>query len=133
MSDDAEQFYREWISIFNHKPKILVCIWHAYHAWCQKLNTISDLSIRAEVYSKLCLLWNETNEETFKELLQKIKNDFQEIGMFKKFYEYFETCYAKRCEQWAMSFRRGAFMSTNMYLEAFHKISKHIYLKRKRQ
>ena len=69
MSDDAEQFKNESISIFIHKPKKLLCTWHVDCAWSQKLNTISDLTKQVEVYNKLCLLRNETNAKAFKELL----------------------------------------------------------------
>ncbi|GBN14239.1 hypothetical protein AVEN_59390-1 [Araneus ventricosus] len=129
MSDDADQFYNAWVSLFRNKPQKVLCIWLVDRAWCQKINTIPDVHIRAKVYGKHCLLRNESCEEKFEELLKEVKNDFKEMDALKNFSEYFETYYAKRCEQWALCFRKGAFISTNMCLEAYHKIFKHIYLK----
>ena len=114
MSDDAEQYYKGWVSVFQNKPKKLLCIWHVDRAWCQKLNTIDVFTIRAEVFSKLCMFRNENCEKKFQELLSEIQNDFQETNVLQKFSEYFETYYVKRCEQWALCFRKGSFIGTNI-------------------
>ena len=45
------------------------------------------------------------------------------------FGRYFEVHYAKWCEEWAACYRKSANISTNMYVESFHRCLKHVYMK----
>ena len=40
MTDDADQFYSAWVSVFGMGPKKLLCTWHVDHAWRGHLNTV---------------------------------------------------------------------------------------------
>lgn len=46
----------------------------------------------------------------------------------KDFGAYFKSNYANRCKQWAYCYRISAGINTNMHLEAFHKVLKHVYM-----
>ena len=45
------------------------------------------------------------------------------------FAEYFKSTYCSHIEQWAMCYRVGTPMNTNMFLEAFHRVLKIVYLR----
>ena len=47
------------------------------------------------------------------------------------FAKYFETHYASKKEQWAAYYRENASVNTNMYVEAFHRVLKYVYMKGK--
>ena len=47
------------------------------------------------------------------------------------FGKYFEKHYANTKEQWAACYRKDAFINTNMYVEAFHRVLKYVYMKGK--
>ena len=47
----------------------------------------------------------------------------------KEFSNYFNSHYANRKQQWALCYRKYSHINTNMYVEAFHRVLKHIYMK----
>ena len=49
----------------------------------------------------------------------------------QQFTKYFYTYYTNRAEQWAACYRKSANINTNMYIESFHPILKHLYMKAK--
>ena len=47
------------------------------------------------------------------------------------FYKYFKDHYCNRLEQWASCFRKKTLLNTNMFLEAFHRTLKVVYMQQK--
>ena len=62
------------------------------------------------------------------ELLQNLEHLIRSNDT-KNFAKYFEIHYAYKKEQWASCYRRDATVNTNMYVEAFHRVLKYVYLK----
>lgn len=129
MSDLAEQFYTAWIGSFKSRPKKLVCVWHVDRAWRENIRQLKDKELEATVYHNLRLLLEETDQKQFEVLLKHTLKEFKKSSTTVNFGKYFETHYASKKEQWAACYRRDAFINTNMYVEAFHRVLKYIYLK----
>ena len=73
MTDDAEQFYTAWVTVFGQGSQKLLCTWHVDRAWRRAVkNKIEDKGLAALVYQNLRILMDETNVDAFEELLQKI-------------------------------------------------------------
>ena len=54
MSDDAEQFYSAWSSVFGFTPQKLLCTWHVDRAWRKALKKhIKSQEVQALVYATL--------------------------------------------------------------------------------
>lgn len=66
MSDLAEQFYTAWVSIFNKRPRKLLCIWHLDRAWRENLKQVKDSALEGAVYHNLRVLLEETDKQRFK-------------------------------------------------------------------
>lgn len=65
----------------------------------------------------------------FEKLLENFLEECSEDDDVKDFGLYFQKNYANRCKLWAYCHRLYAGINTtNMYLEAFHKVLKHIYI-----
>ena len=60
-------------------------------------------------------------------LLDLTRNELSKSSLTASFGKYFEIHYAKNKEQWAACFRKG----TNMFVEAFHRVLKYVYMKGK--
>ena len=65
MTDDAEQFYSAWLTVFNDHPQKLLCAWHLDRAWKTNLSKIQDNEMKCQVYHLLRTLIEETNVEKF--------------------------------------------------------------------
>ena len=48
------------------------------------------------------------------------------------FAEYFEKEYCPIINQWCLAYRMDSDVHTNMHLESFHRVLKHVYIKGKR-
>ena len=131
MSDLAEQYYIAWISSFNNKPRKIVCTWHVDRAWREHLKELKDLELQAAVYHNLRVLMDETNKDKFEVLLDRTRRELLASAKTKSFGKYFEKYYAKIKEQWAVCYRADSTLNTNMYVEAFHRVLKHVYMKGK--
>ena len=129
MSDDADQFYNAWIAVFGKQPKKLLCIWHVDRAWREKLSLIDDKEMQTEVYHNLRVLMEEKNTDEFEKLYDSTIHQLSACADTQKYCDYFVSTYGKRKNQWAMCYRQGSFINTNMYVEAFHRVLKYIYLK----
>ncbi|XP_050314956.1 uncharacterized protein LOC126749312 isoform X2 [Anthonomus grandis grandis] len=130
MSDDADQYFAAWSSVMDvSDTKKLLCIWHIDRAWRSKISLIKDKSKQIEVYKMLCFLRQEPNANNFKASLGSFIEMLQMDQDLKVFGEYFLVNYARRSSTWAMCFRAGLSINTNMYLESMHKVLKYIYLK----
>ena len=49
--------------------------------------------------------------------------------MTSEFSDYFAKYYVPQKRQWAACYRKGSQLNTNMYVEAFHRLLQHIYMK----
>jgi hypothetical protein len=66
MTDDAEQFYNAWVSVFGKgKMQKLLCSWHVDRAWKAALNKIQDKDMQKTLYHNIRLLMDETSVEKF--------------------------------------------------------------------
>ncbi len=130
MSDMAEQYYSSWISVFGGSPNKLLCVWHVDRAWRKNiLCHIKNKEEQATTYYTIRVLLEEMNTQKFECLLQQTLNKWKDSPSTSDFYEYFKQYYAQRQTQWAGCYRKRAFINTNMYVESFHRVLKHVYLK----
>ena len=130
MSDLAEQFYNAWVATFNTSHK-LVCTWHVDHAWRENLKQLKDSELQAIVYHNLRVLLEETDCHKFEQLLHETVKQLNKSSLTADFGKYFQTYYAINKEQWAACYRKEALVNTNMYMEAFHRVLKYVYMKGK--
>ena len=91
MTDDAEQFYKAWASVFGKTTKTskLLCTWHIDRAWRGQLHQITDKKLQQTVYHNLQLLLDETDRNTFEDLLQRTLNQMKTSTITRSFYQYF--------------------------------------------
>ena len=131
MSDDAEQFYNAWVSVFGGKDlNKLLCAWHVDKAWRKALNeNVAELQDRIEIYHYLRVLLIEVEEPKFRVALQQLLTILEEKST--EFHTYFTKYYAKRQEQWASCYRISTTVNTNMFVESFHRLLKIVYLQHK--
>ena len=64
-------------------------------------------------------------------MLDRTRKELLASGKTRSFGKNFEKYYAKIKEQWAMCYRVDCTLNTNMYVEAFHRVLKHVYMKGK--
>lgn len=64
-------------------------------------------------------------------MMQSFITELLSDASLAEFGQYFETSYAKRCEQWAYCYRIGTPVNTNMTIESFHRLLKVVYLESK--
>ena len=64
-----------------------------------------------------------------KELLSKAVQSCKTDLSMKEFCNYFISTYLNRKQEWVACFRKGSTVNTNMFVEAFHCVLKHVYLK----
>ena len=131
MSDDAEQFFTAWRAVFgDNQTKKLLCTWHIDRAWRRALQEhITNKNNRIQVYHQLRLLLTESDKSKFRLMLQHFITYISQQQ--KKFFSYFQAHYTTRFDQWAYAFRCQTTVNTNMYLEAFHRTLKVVYLQHK--
>ena len=130
MSDMAPQFFNSWKDIFlEENTRYLWCIWHVDRAWRDGLRRyINDLELRKKIYHQLRTLMMEKDKRKFTELLAK----FLTLNSnYTSFLDYFRRVYCRNCEHWAICYRIGTPMNTNMHSEAFHRVLKIVYLHHK--
>ena len=129
MSDDANQYYKAWVNSFGNEPKQLLCNWHLDCSWRSQLRKIGDSNIESQVYKQLKVLMEEPDKLTFERLLEGSLCELRKLPKTREFAKYFEKAYIARKEQWALCFCTGSGISTNMFVEAFHRVLKYDYLK----
>ena len=128
MTDDAEQFYNAWINAFGGNPRKLLCSWHVDRAWRGHLLSIKDHELSQTIYHNLRVLLEETDKDKFENLLKQTQEQLSKSPTTSEFSDYFTKYYVSRKYQWAACYRKGSQLNTNMYVEAFHRLLKHIYL-----
>ena len=128
MTDDAEQFYNAWIEVFGEQDiKKILCTWHVDRAWRKALHQhIHETEKRIEIYHQLRVLLMESE---FRVMLQEFITYTERYHY--QFYIYFNTHYCRRVHQWASCYRLHTAVNTNMFVEAFHRVLKVIYLHHK--
>ena len=131
MRDDAEQYFNATNGVFEIKrTKKLLCAWHVDRAWRGALKDhVANAQSRIEVYHYLRLLLMENTENKFRVLLQQFLSFLERNE--KRFYTYFKENDCSCLDQWASCFRVGTVVNTNMFLEAFHRLLKVVYLHHK--
>ena len=129
MSDLAGQFYTAWVASFGNRPHKLVCMWHVDRAWRENLRQLKDSEPEATVYHNLRVLLEETDHHKFELLLDQTIEELSKSSTTANFGKYFQTHYANTKEQWATCYRKDAFVNTNMYVEAFNRVLKYVYMK----
>lgn len=127
MSDDAQQYYTAWCTVFGGTPSKLLCMWHVDRSWRKSLNEHVDSSqCRIEIYHQLRVLLLEQNQTEFHMQLQRFMSYVHKHHFC--YYEYFKRTYVRRCEQWAACYRIGCIANTNMFTESFHRLLKVVCL-----
>ena len=129
MTDMAQQYYNAWKEVFGaDSTTYLWCAWHVDRAWRDGIKRyITTRAQQREVYHQLRVLMMEKNKAKFTTLLTKFLS--MNISNSPDFAEYFKSTYCSHIEQWAMCYRVGTPMNTNMFLEAFHRVLKIVYLR----
>ena len=130
MTDDADQFYSAWVSIFGMGPKKLLCTWHVDRAWRGHLNIVQDKQLAQTIYHNLRVLLEETDVRRFEKLLYETRKQLK-TPKTEDFSKCFEAHYVQRKTQWAICYREKSNINTNMYVESFHRVIKYLYLKGK--
>ena len=131
MSDDAQQYYNAWIGVFGTTgTKKLLCAWHVDRAWRTALNEhVKGKQKQVEIYHNLRVLLRENEERDFRLLLQQFLSKIDSTE--SRFSKYFKDHYCNRLDQWASCFRVKTIVNTNMFLEAFHRTLKVVYMQQK--
>ena len=105
-----------------------LCIWHVDRAWRKALNSLKNKETAA---LNLWLLLEESDPKSFHAMLKNTITQLDDSPATCKFAEYFKAEYVKRPDQWAACYRKGCNINTNMYVESFHRLLKHVYMKGK--
>ena len=131
MSDDAQQYWNSWSTVFGgNGTRKLLCTWHIDRAWRNALKEhISTVQTRVELYHHLRVLLMEQDIPTFRVMMQQFLSML--VTSNPEFLAYFRKQYVPRTEQWAICHRKCMFINTNMYLESFHRLLKVVYLESK--
>ena len=129
MSDDAEQYYTSWVSVFGGQPHKLLCTWHVDRAWRKAIsNHILNKQDQVAIYHNVRVLLEEPNIANFDALMQSTLSHWKTQPEATNFQHYFQQHYDSRAKQWAR-YRKQSRINTNMYAEAFHRVLKYVYLK----
>ena len=133
MTDDADQFYNSWKTVFSEDPQKLLCTWHVDRAWrgAALLSKIVDKDLQCQVYHSLRTVAEEPDERLLNQMLTNLELQLQENADTRCFSNYLNTHYTPRKEQSAMCYRKKAGINTNMHVESFHRLLKYIYMKGK--
>ena len=91
--------------------------------------SIKDHELSQTIYHNLRVLLEETDEDKFEHLLRQTQEQSAKSPTASEFSDYFIKYYVHRKSQWAACYRKGCQLNTNMYVEAFHRVLKHIYMK----
>ncbi|KAL9977667.1 hypothetical protein ACROYT_G015097 [Oculina patagonica] len=92
---------------------------------------VKDAEVGAEVYKMLRTVFEETSEATFSDLHNKMLSHLQDDEKTASFHKYFLSDWVPRAQEWAFCYRCALGINTTMYVEAFHRMFKHNYLKGK--
>lgn len=127
MSDEANQYFGAWTKVFGEGCNKLLCSWHVDRSW-RGLKAIGDSHLEALVYKQLKALMEEPKKAMFDTMLKQCLKEWKSHVKTRDFARYFEKEYAWRTPQWALTYRVGSCINTNIFVEAFHRVLKHVYL-----
>ena len=130
MSNLTKQFYNAWVATFGNRPNKLVCTWHVNHAWKENLHQLKNYELKANVYHNLRVLLEEQDKDTFEILLDLTLIELSKSSVTDSFLNFFEIHYAKN-KEWAACYRKGTLLNTNMFVEAYHRVLKYLYMEGK--
>ena len=99
---------------------------HVAHRSC-----IKNSELQATVYHNLRVLLKETDCHKFEQLLHETAKQLNKSSVTTCFGQYFQTYYAINKVQWAACYRKEAFVTINMYADAFWRVLKYVYVKGK--
>ena len=91
--------------------------------------TGKERQVTINMFHHLKVLLQEAEEAHFRARLQEFLTFLKK--KHPRFYTYFNTNYCSRLDQWSSSSVRYSNVNTNMFLEAFHRVLKIIYLHNK--
>lgn len=129
MSDGAEAFYNAWEMVMGTVEFRLLCIWHVFKNWTENSSGfIKDAENRTLVMNLLHCLVYEVPAENFEFQLNSFLSQLFENSNTASFGAYFLKEWAHKSRQWAMCYRKHCGLTTNMTLEAIHKLLKYTYL-----
>lgn len=130
LTDDIEQVYSAWCSVFNSSTIKLLCSFHVDRNFTSNIiANVKNSEDLKEINSELFLIRHELDKG---KLLVKI-NDFEKkwFSKYKKLVNFFKKNYFSRIEQWSYAFRKHTGINTNDPLESMHKDLKYNYLNNK--
>ena len=130
MTDMAEQYFNAWVGVMGDpRPAKLLCTWHVDKAWKENLREkIGNIEVENEVYKMLRTVLEQTSVRQFENCLNGLQNRLALGSGTKRFLDYFEKEWAKKPRQWAYCYRAKHNINTNMFVEAFHRVFKRVYL-----
>lgn len=131
MSDVNKIVYNGWQMIMPPADKYLYSWWYVDREWQANLKKRVPVIKHSEVYKKLRILLEESNELDFREKLRETLLFLRTDPDTESFAEYFTEVYDKNIEAWAYCFRLYAGLSININLEKMHRNIKYLYLKGK--
>lgn len=130
MSDDAPEYYNAWEEVMGAPTHRLLCAWHVDRNWRKNImRYVQGNILKATVYKTCRILLDCEDEGKLAVLCREFLEKASEVDDTKEFAAYFRKHYANRPQQWALCYRKGTGINTNMYLESLHKTIKHVYLK----
>ncbi|BET02747.1 Zinc finger protein [Nesidiocoris tenuis] len=129
MSDMADVFYNAWVLHMQPPEFRLYCSWHVDKSWRKNLTKIKGRETQAEVYKVLRTLLEAQDVRAFEEMMNASVELFLSNEDTADFGHYFNVVYAGKAPRWAYCYRKHAGVNTNMSLERFHGVLKHVYLK----
>ena len=98
--------------------KKILCSWHVDRSWRKAiLLHIKDKETQIQVYHHLRILLTERVESQFRVYLQQFLTIIQ--GTSAEFLQYFRKHYCSKTEQWALCYRAGTQVNTNMFYRVF--------------
>ncbi|XP_074604044.1 uncharacterized protein LOC141857445 [Brevipalpus obovatus] len=128
MTDDCSTYHNAWTEVFGSPENKLLCTWHVMKNWNKHLLKIPDIPLRKQLTADLHVLHNMIKEEEFEKHGQFFISKYQKESATKGFIEYFQSYYWERRKQWALCYRKYLNINTNMLLETFHRILKHVFM-----
>ncbi|KAF4514247.1 UNVERIFIED_CONTAM: hypothetical protein B566_EDAN019539, partial [Ephemera danica] len=125
MSDDFPGFFNSWTHVMGtFSTKKLLCSWHVDKSWKSHFNMKDEH--QQQLYKDMKTLQMEPDPKIFEAAMEGLLQKIKESPEIKHLEKYVER-YSKRSQEWAYCYRLDSHMSTNMFLEAYHKKLKYVY------
>ena len=116
----------------GNRPTKLLCIWHVDRAWRENLRQkIGDVDTQSQIYKIARIVLEQTDVNQFDTKLHHMIQVLQQKSNTQEFCDYFISEWVSKNKEWAYCHRVGLGINTNMFVEAFHRVFNHVYLKGK--